>query len=82
MITTKYPKLQTVVALDDYSLELEYENGEKRRYDFKPNLNHSFYKALQSLTLFKSVSVIDGLVIWQSGQDFCPNTLYDKSVLV
>ena len=57
MSDINYPKLIAVAVLDDYWLELEYDNGEKKIYDFKPNLNHSFYQELQSPILFKNVSV-------------------------
>jgi len=57
MSDINYPKLIAVAVLDDYWLKLEYDNGEKKIYDFKPNLNHSFYHELQSPILFKNVSV-------------------------
>ena len=74
-----YPKLKEAIPLDDYNLMLTFGNGEKRRYDFKPNLNHKFYHPLTDVNLFKSVDVIDGEIEWVTGQDFCPNTLYEKS---
>ena len=77
-----YPKIKSVVALDNYSLELYFNNGEKRIYDFKPNLNHSFYSELQNLSLFKNISANNGEIEWATGQDFCPHTLYEKSTLV
>ena len=76
-----YPKLITVVALENYGLALEYDNGEKRIYDFSPDLNHSFYKKLSNPLFFKNVSAIDGEIEWATGQDFCPHTLYEKSIL-
>jgi hypothetical protein len=77
---TTYPKLKTVEADDDYKLNLAFENGEKRIYDFKPNLTHKFYKPLSDVTLFKKVSIVDNEIQWASGQDFCPHTLYEKSI--
>jgi len=77
-----YPILTSVKPCDDYKLELVFGKNEKRIYDFKPNLDHKFYRALIDLTLFKKVSVIDGEIEWVTGQDFCPHTLYEKSLLV
>jgi len=74
-----YPRLKAVTPLDDYLLQLTFEEGEMRIYNFKPNLNHKFYKPLVDLRLFKAVSVSDGEIEWISGQDFCPNTLYEES---
>jgi len=78
MIT--YPKLLTADAMIGYTLKLTYANGEERLYDFSPNLKHPFYEKLQNLALFKHVSVVDGEIMWATGQDFCPHTLYEKSV--
>ena len=78
----QYPKLLKATASDDYILELEYSNNEKKRYDFKANFNHSYYKELKNPVLFKNFKIIDGDIEWGTGQDFCPHTLYDKSVII
>ena len=77
-----YPNLTKVTPLDDYSLVLIFDNNEKRLYDFKPNLSHKFYQPLADIRLFKSAEVADGEIEWVTGQDFCPNTLYEKSIPV
>lgn len=75
----QYPKLISVHADDNFFLCLEYDNGERRKYDFKPNFVHPFYAPLKNPVLFSRVRVTDGELEWQSGQDFCPFTLYEKS---
>ena len=77
MIT--YPTLRSVTPQDDFNLILDFADGEKRIYDFKPNLSHKFYKALADIRLFKAVTVNDGEIEWVTGQDFCPHTLYEQS---
>lgn len=77
-----YPVLKAVTPLDDYRLLLTFGEGEKRLYDFKPNLNHKFYSPLADIKLFKAVSVNDGEIEWVTGQDFCPHTLYENSTPV
>jgi len=74
-----YPILRAVTPLDDFSLILDFDDGIKRIYDFKPNLTHKFYKVLADIRLFKAVSVNGGEIEWMTGQDFCPHTLYEKS---
>ena len=74
-----YPVLKSAKPVDDYFLMLTFEEGEKRLYDFKPNLNHKFYNALVDLRLFNAVSVNDGEIEQVTGQDFCPHTLYEDS---
>ena len=80
MIMTVHPKLENAEALDDYNLLLSFSNGERKLFDFKPNLNHPYYKNLANLSFFSNIAVIDGEIEWATGQDFCPRTLYEKSV--
>jgi len=74
-----YPKLKIAKPLDNHLLILIFEEDEKRLYDFKPNLDHNFYRPLTDINLFKKVSVNDGEIEWVTGQDFCPHTLYEES---
>ncbi|MCL2739685.1 MAG: DUF2442 domain-containing protein [Oscillospiraceae bacterium] len=76
----EYPKLTKVTPRQDYELELEFDNGEKRLFDFAYNLNHPFYAQLKDIKYFCKVQVVDGEILWASGQDFCPHTLYQKSM--
>ena len=74
-----YPILKDAIPLDDYFLMLTFGEEEKRLYDFKPNLEHKYYKDLADIRLFKAFSVSEGEIEWKSGQDFCPHTLYEES---
>ena len=76
----QYPSLKSAYAKENFEIELLYENGEKRVYDFKNNLAHPFYRDLNDLDLFSRLQVVQGELIWDSGQDFCPYTLYEKSI--
>ena len=76
-----YPVLRNVMPLDDYRLLLTFDEDEKRLYDFKPNLSHKYYRSLVDVRLFKAVSVKNGEIQWATGQDFCPHTLYEESVV-
>ena len=76
----KHPKLTEARASDPYRLVLQFSNGEKKVFDFTPNLAHPFYKDLKNPLLFKNVTVHDGEIEWATGQDFCPHTLYEKGV--
>ena len=75
-----YPVLTDVDVADNYCLILTFGENEKRLYNFKPNLNHKYYKPLTNKNLFNSVFVSDGEIGWVTGQDFCPHTLYEDSV--
>jgi len=75
----EYPMLLAVEPSEDYKLFLEYSNNEKRVYDFREHLKHPFYEKLKNKELFKKVKVLNGELEWATGQDFCPNTLYEYS---
>jgi len=74
-----YPKLIEAKPLENYNLLLLFDNGEKRVFDFKPCLRKRYYQPLSNINLFKSVSVADGEILWTTGQDYCPHTLYETS---
>ena len=78
----QYPSLKSAFAKEDYQIELLYENGEKTLYDFKENLQHPFYQELREKSFFEEMEVVQGELVWKSGQDFCPYTLYEKSVTI
>ena len=64
----------SVTTRDDYTLDLVFENGEKRIFDMKP-----FVKLLNSPLFFKA-SVQYGTVVWPGNIDIAPETLWNRSV--
>ena len=78
----QYPSLKSAIPKEDYKIELTYDNGEKRYYDFSLNLEHPFYQELADEQLFAQMRVEQGELVWETGQDFCPNTLYENSILI
>ena len=74
------PKVQTVVAQDDYTLHLTFENEEERIFDMTPYLDKGVFQELQNRSYFKRVRVVWGSVEWPNEQDLSYNTLYLASV--
>lgn len=73
------PKAINVEALDNYTLLIEFNNGEKRYFDVKPYLSFKPFEKLKDVNKFKNVK-IDGLSIkWENGADICPDELYNNS---
>lgn len=73
----------SVKATVDFQLELEFANGEQRRFDMKPLLKMKPWNCLINQKLFETVQVDYGTVTWLSGEiDVSPETLYDRSVLI
>ena len=70
------PHVTAARALDDYELEVSFENGESRRFDVKPYLNRGIFVRLRDLALFQAVRVVAGSVEWPGGLDLSYDTLY------
>ncbi len=73
------PRVKNVVALDNYSLKLTFDNGEAGLYDCSKLLNFGVFKELKNMAYFKRAFVNHGTVAWPNEQDICPDTLYLKS---
>jgi len=65
--------------LDDYRLELVFENGERRIFDVKPYLERGVFKRLQNRATFQGVRVVAGSVEWPGEIDLSYDTLYLES---
>lgn len=69
-----------VEANPDYSLLLEFENGEKRIFDMRPYLEKRPFTSLKGPALFAQAKVDYGTVVWPGNIDIAPETLYDHSI--
>ena len=70
------PYVKSVRVLDDYELEVSFENGESRRFDVKPFLGRGMFVQLRDCALFQAAHVIAGSVEWPGGLDLSYDTLY------
>jgi hypothetical protein len=70
----------SVKTLDDYTLELVFENGEKRIFDMKPFFDKKPFAKLHNSPLFFKASVGFGTVVWPGNIDIAPETLWAGSV--
>jgi Protein of unknown function (DUF2442) len=75
-------KVITAKANDDFTLDLEFNDGSSRRFDAKPYLDKGIFTELKDLDYFKNFTIAFGTVQWQNEQDFAPETLYLESVLI
>ena len=76
------PRVKSVQPNSDFSVTLEFDNGEIRRFDVTPYLHKGIFEALGDRSEFNSVQPFLGSIKWRGGQDFCPDTLYLDSVPV
>ena len=67
---------------DDFSLLLEFTNGERRCFDMRPYLEIGVFQRLKNPELFRQARVAFGTVCWPGELDIAPETLYLESVPV
>jgi hypothetical protein len=69
----------SVKVFDDYTLELIFENDEKRIFDMKPLLTEKPFTKLQNSPIFFRAFVENGTVTWPGNIDIAPETLWHLS---
>lgn len=70
------PHVKSVRTLDDYELDVSFDNGESRRFDVKPYLDRGTFVRLRDRDAFRAVRVVAGSVEWANGLDLSYDTLY------
>jgi hypothetical protein len=73
------PRVQAVEPGPNYTLIIEFANGQVRIFDVKPYLDKGIFRELEDPGYFGTVRPFLGSVQWPHGQDFCPDTLYMDS---
>lgn len=71
-----------VQAGPHYMLVLEFENGEKRRFDMAPYMEQKPWVRLKPEPLFQRAFVEHGTVAWPGNIDIDPETLYELSEVI
>lgn len=71
-----------VCAQPNYSLLLEFENGEQRRFDMAPYIEQKPWVRIKARELFCQAAVNYGTVTWPGNVDIDPETLYERSILL
>ena len=74
----KYPKVKSVLAIDEHNLVVEFDNNEKKRYDISPLLDKEMFSPLKNPSLFKAVQVEEGgyAVSWNENIDISEYELW------
>jgi hypothetical protein len=70
------PRITTVKAHDNHTLQLTFTNGEIRCFDITPYLAYPAFEPLRQVAFFKLARVSHGTITWPKEIDFDPDTLY------
>ena len=73
------PKAIDVKPLNNYMLEILFDNNEKKIFDVKPYFKFKVFKELEDTNKFKKVKVSGLSIEWENGADICPDELYNNS---
>jgi len=73
------PSLKQVIARDDHTLSLLFENGESGILNMKPILDFGVFQRIKDLAEFKRVRVVFDAIEWDCGVDLDPEYIYAKS---
>ena len=74
-----YPAVLEVISLEDFSLMVVLDTGERGLLDMKPYLDFGVFKKLRDYEKFKKVRVAFDTVEWDEGVDLDPEFIYAKS---
>jgi len=74
----QYPKIKSVSAIGNYTLQVEFDNNQKKKYDVTPLLCREMFSPLKNKALFKAVKVEQGgyAVVWNSEIDISEYELW------
>ncbi len=70
------PRVKKVTALENYTLEIEFDNGEKGHFSVLPYLDYPVYQILKDHSVFSRAKASMGLVNWDGEIDIDPDRLY------
>ena len=73
-----YPSVSKVLPLEDYTLIIEFDNGESGKLDMKPFLDFGIFQRLKDRNAFRRVRVAFDTIEWDSGADLDPEFVYIK----
>ena len=73
-----YPSVKNVAFAGDYTLTIDFDNGEHGTLDMTPFLDFGVFQRLKDRNAFKRVRVAFDTIEWDSGIDLDPEFVYEK----
>jgi uncharacterized protein YjbK len=64
--------------LNNYRIELEFNDNKKGVLDFEPYLNKQIFEPLKNVSFFKEFKLNSWTIEWENGADFSPEFLYNN----
>jgi len=76
------PDVVKVNVLEDYKIQVLFENGELKVFEMMHYLDYPAFSDLRHGDLFKCAKVLNGTVVWTDSIDISPDTLYLKGQML
>jgi hypothetical protein len=76
------PRPTAVIASEDYTLKITFNNGEIRIFNVSPYLIYPAFEVLRVISLFMQARVAHNTVVWNEDVDIAPESLYLESTPV
>jgi len=70
-------KVTNAIYIDDYKIEITFNDGLKNIIDLKNQLWGEVFEPLKNLTFFRNFSLNPFTIEWENGADFAPEFLYE-----
>lgn len=74
------PKAIDVKVLENYQLEILFDNNQIKIFNVKPYFKFKIFKELEDINKFNKVKVSGLSIEWDNGADICPDELYNNSI--
>ena len=69
--------VKNVVAREDYTLLVDFQDGSRKSFDMKPFLDEPIYAKLKNPTLFMQVKAIGDTAVCDDDTDIAPEFLWE-----
>lgn len=63
--------------IQEYKIEIEFNNSKKGIVDFKDHLNKKIFEPLKNIEKFKNFKLNSWTLEWENGADFSPEFLLE-----
>ena len=73
-----YPSVKSVVPNKDFTIPVQFDNGERGTLDMKPYLDFGVFEKIKDYERFKQVRVAFDTIQWDGGLDLDPEFVYAK----
>lgn len=70
------PTAINVKPKENYLLDVKFDNNETKTFDVKPYIKGTWFEELKNIDYFNNVKTDGFTVVWEHGQDICPDDLY------